>query len=250
MSKTLVVYAFHQNNEAVQTFIQMGLRDPTADVVLVCNDPAVTLDVPPHVTYMNRENKGHDFGAWSHGLLTDDRYTAYETFIFINSTAMGPFTPRWCTKSWVDIFRGELVDNVPLVGPTINGIHAPQYRAHVQSYCFAMTRPALDLLIDKGIFSLTTFAKNKEDAVESYEIRMSREVIANGWNIAALVYYPREVDWSFKTKQPRDYAPTIFVGDIAFPGYFYQQTIHPYECVFMKSNRGQCLDWIRTYKRA
>lgn len=247
MTKILVVYAFHQNNEAVQAFIRMGLQDSSADIVFVCNDLTLTLDVPPHVTYLRRENKGHDFGAWSHGLLTNDRYKSYEIFICINSTSMGPFTPRWCTKSWVDIFRDELVENVHLVGPTINSMNAPKDHAHVQSYCFAMTRPALDLLIDRGIFSLTTGAKDKTDAVYNYEIRMSREVIARGWNIAALVYYPREIDWSFKDKQPSDYAQIIFGGDIAFPGYFYRQTVHPYECVFMKINRGQCIEWIRAY---
>ncbi len=249
MRKTLVVYVFHKENEFVRAFLDHGVFvHPAVDFVVVCNDPSLTLAVPPSVTYLTRENRGWDFGGWSHGLLTEDRYKSYDAFICINSTAFGPFLPRWCTKTWVEVFVDELRDGVHLVGPTINCIHNPKYAAHVQSYCFAMTRPALDLLIEKGLFSLTSFAKDKLDAVNSYEIRMSREILAKGWNIAALVYYPRTIDWTFSTKSPQDCAPTVFLGDIAFPGYFYHQTIHPYECVFMKANRGQNLDWLRTYR--
>jgi lipopolysaccharide biosynthesis protein len=246
--KTLVVYVFHKQNEFVDTFLKYGIfQDPQVDFVMVCNDPTLKLDVPSYVTYMNRENKGWDFGGWSHGLLTNDRYKNYDTFICINSTAMGPFLPRWCTKTWVDVFCDELGDNVHLVGPTINCIRSPRHSAHVQSYCFAMTRTAMDRLIESQIFSVTKFSKDKIDAVNSYEIRMSREIIAAGWNIAALVYYPREIDWTFKDKTPEELG-IAFLGDIAFPGWFYQQTVHPYECVFMKANRGQNLEWLRTYR--
>lgn len=247
---TLVVYACHQRDECVDRFIQHGVfRDRSVDFVLVCNNPTLTFeDVPSYVTVLNRENKGHDFGAWSYGLLTDDRYKIYTTFICLNSTCMGPFLPRWCTKTWVDVFTEELTDNVHLVGPTINCITNPRHSAHVQSYAFAMTRPAVDLLIEKNLFSLTTFFPDKIAAVYEGEVRMSREIISNGWNIAAFVYYPRDIDWTFKDKSPQDYAPFAFLGDIAFPGWFYQQTIHPYECVFMKANRGQNLEWLRTYR--
>lgn len=250
LSKTLVVYVFHKANDFVQSFLAGGVfSHPSVDFVFVCNDPTYKLpNVPAYVTYLNRENVGWDFGGWSHGLLTDDRYTAYDSFICINSTCLGPYLPRWCTKSWVDVFREELTDNVHLVGPTINCIQNPRRAAHVQSYCFAMTRPALDRLIETEIVSLTKFATDKLDAVNSYEIRMSREILAKGWNIAALVYYPRDIDWTFKDKDPEEYAPIVFLGDIAFPGWFYHQTIHPYECVFMKANRGQHLEWLRTYR--
>ena len=248
MPKTLVVYVFHKENEFVRAFLDHGVFvHPHVDFVVVCNDPSLKINVPPSVTYMNRENVGWDFGGWSHGLLTEDRFKSYDAFICINSTAMGPFLPRWCTKTWVEVFTNELRGGVHLVGPTINCISNPKYAAHVQSYCFAMTRPALDLLIEKGLFSLTEFAKDKLAAVNSYEIRMSREIIANGWNIASLVYYPRDIDWTFKNASPEVYGRP-FLGDIAFPGCFHRQTIHPYECVFMKANRGQNIDWLRTYR--
>lgn len=250
MSKTLVVYVFHKCNEFVQSFIEHGVfQNPRVDFVFVCNNPTLRLGVPEYVTYLTRENVGWDFGGWSHGLLTDDRYKAYDSFLCINSTCMGPFLPRWCNKSWVDVFREELTDNVHLVGPTINCIRNPRHAAHVQSYCFAMTRPALDLLIEKEIFSLTKLFVNKYDAIDNGEIRMSREILAKGWNIAALVYYPREIDWTFKDKAPEEYEPEVtFFGDIAFPGFFFQESIHPYEAIFVKANRGQKMNWLRTYR--
>jgi hypothetical protein len=97
------------------------------------------------------------------------------------------------------------------------------------------------------VFSLTTHFPDKVTAVYQGEVRMSREIISNGWNIAAMMYYPREIDWTFKDKDPEDYRPFLFLGDIAFPGHFLGQTTHPYECIFVKSNRGQNLQWLRSY---
>lgn len=248
MPRTLVLYACHEDNEFVQLFLGQGVyyhRD--VDFVIVCNHPTKTIErVPFFVTVINRENIGHDFGAWSHGLLTGDRYKSYSKFIFLNSTCAGPFVSPWCSKLWTDIFLEELYGGVHLIGPTINCIRNPRHTAHVQSYAFAMDSPAVELLIDRGIFSLTTFAKDKIDAVNSYEIRMSREILAHGWNIAALMYYPRSIDWTFKDMSPEDYN-IKFLGDVTYPRMFFGETPHPYECVFVKANRGQRWDWLRTY---
>jgi hypothetical protein len=250
LKPTLVVYACHQPNENLTLFLKHGVfEDISVDFVVVCNNPGMKVDAPPYVKIMNRENRGHDFGAWAHGLLTDNLYTKYKSFICLNSTCMGPFVPRWSPLTWVEIFLSELRDTVHLVGPTINCIHNPKHSAHVQSYAFALTRPALDLLIERKVFSLTTQFPDKISAVYQGEVRMSREIISNGWNIAALMHYPRDIDWTFKDKDPEDYRPFPFLGDIAFPGQFYGQTPHPYECVFVKSNRGQPLDWLRLYFR-
>lgn len=248
LKPTLVVYACHQRTETLDLFLQHGVFEHVSvDFVVVCNNPDLNLEVPPYVTVLNRENKGYDFGAWAYGLLTNDRYKKYSSFICINTSCMGPFVPRWSPLNWVEIFLSELRDNVHLVGPTINCIRNAKHSAHVQSYAFAMTRPALDLLIDRKVFSLTTVFPNKIAAVNDGEVRMSREIISNGWNIAALVYYPREIDWTFKDKNPEDYRPFMFLGDVTFPGHFLRETTHPYECIFVKSNRGQNLPWLRSY---
>jgi hypothetical protein len=110
---------------------------------------------------------------------------------------------------------------------------------------FAIDRPALDLLIAKGIFSLSVFASSKNHAVYEREVRMSREILSEGWNIASIAYY-RNVDFRFKDKSPDDYSMK-FLGDVAYPKMFFGETLHPYECIFVKANRGQSIEWLSTY---
>jgi lipopolysaccharide biosynthesis protein len=54
----------------------------------------------PGVTVVNRQNNGHDFGAWSQILLEKGedgipRYQKYDFFVLLNSTIRGPFFPVW-----------------------------------------------------------------------------------------------------------------------------------------------------------
>ena len=244
--KTLVTYAFHSQNEFVDFFVKHAVfESPDVTFLFVCNHPTLKLDVPHYCMYINRENKGHDFGAWSHGLLTNDLYQSYTHFIFVNSTCMGPFVPPYCSKSWITIFTDMLNDTVKLVGPTINCISNPKFQSHVQSYMFATDREGLDLLIAKGIFSILVFPASKNHAVYDREVRMSREILSAGWNIASLTYY-RDVDFRFKDKRPDDYS-IKFLGDVTFPKLFFGETLHPYECIFVKANRGQSIEWLNTY---
>ena len=64
--------------------------------------------------YFKRENLGYDFGAWSYGLYTDDLYKNYDTFIFVNSSVVGPFLPFYFDGKWSDIFLKGLNNNVSL----------------------------------------------------------------------------------------------------------------------------------------
>lgn len=246
MKKTLVVYAFHKQNEFVDFFVKHGVfQDPNVTFLFVCNDPTLKVDVPSYCLYMNRENKGHDFGAWSTGLLTNNFYQEFNYYICINSSCMGPFVPPYCSINWVNIFTGMLNDTVKLVGPTINCISNPRFQSHVQSYMFATDDSALDTLIESGIFSLTEFAPSKNHAVYDREVRMSREILKAGWNIASMTYY-HGVDFRFRETYPEDYS-IKFLGDTTFPKAFFGETHHPYECIFMKANRGQNLEWLKVY---
>ena len=83
--------------------------------------------------YFKRENLGYDFGAWS---CADDLYKNYDTFIFVNSSVVGPFIPFYFDGKWSDIFLKGLNNNVRLFGSPIN----KEYRNHVQSYVYAMKK--------------------------------------------------------------------------------------------------------------
>jgi len=237
--KTLVLYVFHAYNARVKYFIERAIfKHDDIDFVIVCNSKELVFDCPDYVEVIKRDNIGYDFGGWTDGLLVGDRYKAYDTFVFVNSSVIGPMLPKGETRNWVDCFVSRLNARDRLVGPTINTAGNPTYRidpangSHIQSFAFAVEREALEYLIMKGIFAYpATFL----DAVFQHEVRMSRVILDRGWNIACFLRYYDGVDFRFRTKKPEEYA-LQWVGDVMFPAYkgkLWTST----EIMFLKGNR-------------
>lgn len=101
------------------------------------------LNLPSYVKTMRRNNIGYDFGGWSDALLTNELYTNYENFVFVNSSVVGPFTPGYFTDNWVNAYINGLKGNIKLFGSTINTIRDPLHKSHIQSYIFAMNKETL-----------------------------------------------------------------------------------------------------------
>ena len=253
--KTLILYAFHQFNDRVKYFIDHAIfKDNNFDFVIIYNDLSpprkqlfqqphtnklqtptghtIDLAVPDYVTVITRDNIGYDFGAWSEGLLAGDRYKQYDNFIFLNSSVIGPYLPDGYAKQWPYRFLDGLTDNIKLFGSTINALGNPQSAIHVQSFAFCTDKEGLEYLMSKSIFSLTNFAKTFVDAIYQHEIRMSREIIAAGWNIGSLMQNYNGVDFTFVSKKPDEYKIT-WHGDIMYPN-----RIDRKEVMFVKGNRG------------
>jgi lipopolysaccharide biosynthesis protein len=235
--KTLVLYVFHEYNLRVEYFIKNAIfkRDDT-DFIVICNSHDIQFSVPDYVRIVKRKNDGIDFGAWSEGLFTDNLYKNYDTFIFVNSTVIGPFLPTTETKQWTDLFLEGLVGNVKLYGCTINTIQEPRTKAHIQSYLFAMARPTLEYLIEKELFSPTKYPMNRHEAIWDYEIRLSRLIIENGWNIGSRMKHYKDVDFTFTTKTPEEYG-IEWLPDCMYYFRLKQYTITPQELIFLKGNR-------------
>lgn len=235
--KTLVLYVFHQYNERVRWFMDHALfEDPTIDWLILCNSLGLAFPHPDYVTVMYRENKGVDFGAWSDGLLTGDRFKAYTHFLFVNSSVIGPFVPPYFKGRWTDIFLGGLRGSVKLFGSTINTIRQPTTMSHVQSYIFAMERETLEYLIGCGIFTQSYYAQTIPDAIYRFEIPLSRKVLERGWNIGSCMQYYDGVDFTFTTKKPEDYR-IQWLDDCMYPAGYFGRSLNPYEVVFLKGNR-------------
>ena len=66
---------------------------------------ATSFPVPniKNVYRLFRENVGYDFGGWSEALLINNIYKKYDNFIFVNSSAIGPFIPSHIKCKWTDI---------------------------------------------------------------------------------------------------------------------------------------------------
>ena len=135
----------------------------------------------------------------------------------------------------MDIYIDGLQNNVKLFGSTINTICNPLHLSHVQSYIFSTDKEGLDLLIHYEIFSLSNYAKDKNDAIDNKEVLMSRKILDHGWNIDSLHKYYKNVDFTFSKKKPHEYE-IAFLDDIMYEQYR-GKLWNDYELVFIKGNR-------------
>jgi hypothetical protein len=241
--KTLVLYVFHELNDRVNNFIKNAIfLDPEIDFLVINNGSQNEPILPDHVIYFKSDNTGFDFGGWSKGLLYNGLYKDYSKFIFVNSSVSGPYLPSYFNGRWTDIYLNGLTHSVKLFGSTINTgsltvLSDVEGLSHIQSYIFAMDYETLLFLISKDIFSLTKFSTTFQDAILNKEIRMSRLIIENGWNIGCLMQYYKGVDFRFLASRPSDYKPFI-IGDPMVSKNFPDKLFNNfYELVFIKGNR-------------
>jgi hypothetical protein len=236
--KTLVLYTFHELNERVNNFIKNGIfLDPDVDFIVINNGSEKEPLLPDHVIYFKGTKAGYDFDAWSKGLLYNKLYYQYDYFIFINSSASGPYLPSYYDGRWTDIYINGLNDTVKIFGSSIStvnqsGISDVENSSYVQGYIFSMNKSTLIFLIEKGIFSLT----NTSDLFTNKEFKMSRLIIENNWNIGCLMTYYKGVDFRFLASKPFDYKP--FLGDPMLSKNFSDKLFNNfYELVFINGDR-------------
>lgn len=238
--KTLVLYVFSELNERVNTFIKDAIfLDSSIDFLVINTGSSTEPVLPDYVIYFKCANIGFNFGGWSRGLLYNNIYKEYDTFIFVNSQAIGPFLPSYFKGKWTDIYLNELSDTLKLAGSSINtndihGINDPEGSSYVQSYIFAMNLETLVFLISKNIFSITSYSTTSLDIINK-ERNMSRLIIKNGWNIGCLMKYYKGIDFRFLTDKPSEYKP--FLGDPLTIKNFSDKLFNNfYELVFINAN--------------
>lgn len=234
MTKLLVLYVFHIYNERVKYFIDNCIfKHDNVDFIIICNNKETTFKVQSYVKILFRDNIGFDFGGWSDALLTNNLYTNYTHYIFVNSSVIGPYINATYRGRWTDIYLNGLKNNIKLFGSTINTFGDPLTKSHVQSYIFSMAKPTLQYLIDCEIFSMTNYANTFDDAINNKEILMSRKIIDNNWNIGSLMKYYNDVDFTFKNNRKYSHP---FLNDV-LNMYDYKKIWDEYELVFIKGNR-------------
>ena len=214
--------------------------DKNTDFIIIANNINLKFNnetFPSNVSFLNRNNIGYDFGGWSDALLTNNLYENYDKFIFVNSSALGPFLRPDCKGKWTDIYINGLQNDIKLFGSTINTCNDPLNKSHVQSYIFSMDKTTLQYLIECEIFSITNYVETFEDAIWLKEVLMSRKIIENNWNIGALMKYYKDqnIDFTFKTKKPEEYN-IEFLNDIMYQE-FRNVMWNEYGLVFIKGNR-------------
>jgi len=246
-TKILVLYVFHKFNYNVEFFIKYGIfYDPNVDFIIIINNETIQITAPDYVKVMNRPNNGYDFGGWSDGLLTNNLYQKYDKFIFVNSSVLGPIVPKFYKNKWINIFLDGLTNDVKLYGCTINSCGfdtcKPSQTSHVQSYVYCMDKNTLNYLISKEIFSQTNYINDYKQVVMQREIRMSREIINNNWNIGCVFSYYNNIDF----RNISNIEAKFFNSNIA-NGKYNNEIVHPYEIIFIKDKYIRNKKWLINY---
>lgn len=250
-SKILVLYVFHELNEVVEYFMKVGVFESNVVTFLfLINNPNFDnhkmIPTYKNVEILVRENKYADFGAWSDGLAYQENIEKYETFIFLNSSCVGPFVHPNVNENWIPIFlRGLERDDIKLFGTTINTCEEDSGElAHVQSWAFCMKQKEVKLCLEHKIFDPIGYKDmdTKHNLIYRHEIPMSRLIIAHGGNIGAMSKLYHGVD--FRDPSSNKYG---WFDDIAVSGGYMGETCNPYEVMFIKANRDIYIPWLRFY---
>lgn len=270
--KILVVYVFHEYNQRVKYFIENAIfKDEIIDFIIVCNDKDFKINnIPTYVKYINRENNGYDFGAWSYALLTDNLYKIYTHILCANSSIIGPFNYK---DKWVYKYIEGLKDNIKLFGSTINIYNNNNFiineneidvnnntlnklklnndhdtieiytndfknlfnRSHLQTYIFALDVNTFEFLIKCKIFTLNNENyKDIQDVIHNKEVQMSRKIIENGWNIGCFHSMFKDFDFTFKNNIAKN--TLLYYEDMTydiFNNFLWKKE----DLIFIKGNR-------------
>jgi lipopolysaccharide biosynthesis protein len=229
--KTLVVYCYYESDEQsiknLRFFLKNGIIEKDIYEYCIVINGKCSLYLKEfsskNIEYITRENEGYDFGAWGY-VLEQKKITEYEKFIFLNSTCIGPFTPRYMKKlDWIEAFISPIDDNTKLCGPTINYKYLGLINPHIQSFAFSTDFIGINILISEGIFNPKPIIL-KEELIRDHEIRMSTVLLERGFSLYSFQY-------------SEEYSGEKNHDDIHFEYGYYGDTLNPIEIMFIKNNR-------------
>jgi hypothetical protein len=133
--------------------------------------------------------------------------------------------------------------DVKLAGATINTHAWDKFNPHVQSYVFVLDYVGLQYLLKCGLFDreYDTFS----DVILHQEIGMSKLILEGGWNINCLVKGYRNIEYRGLNTH---FNPSNKLGtDIVYEGdRCFGREIHPYNVIFMKTNRNVALEAVES----
>jgi len=220
----------------------------SVDLFLVVADSTIP-ELPdlPRLRVLRTRNINLDYGGYIQALREIEAPEAYDILIFVNSSVRGPFLPSGSDASWVGHLARPLSGDVHLVGSSINHLpqgsrYARRYQSlfdhpeplsHVQTTAYALTQAAFQHLSAIGFYA-DQEAYPKEDVIFRYEVRLSQEILAKGWNFASLLEGYRGIDYRKPHGDPNFAAVG---GDPLRHRAYFGRTATPQELLFIKTNR-------------
>jgi hypothetical protein len=252
-SRTLVIYHYFEKNveyaKNLAHFLLFGWSADCDYLVVVAGAFAAELPKRDNVRYLFTENRNNDYGGFCAAIeALGDGVAHYDHVLFVNASVRGPFLPPFSTRPWHSVFIERLCDEVGLVGSTINilsdqSAFARLYRrkfggegpvSHVQTLAYAMPIAVLQRLRQVGFYRDRPLL-DKAEVIAGYELRLSRLVLENGWNITALLPEYSTID--YRTGHG-EINPTSEEGDAHCALAYFGRSPHPFETIFIKTNRG------------
>jgi Rhamnan synthesis protein F len=254
---SLVIYCYYEKDQTYKNnlifFLRRGLL-PSVDYLFVINGQS-TVEIPnaPNIRIISRENIGFDFGAYKDAIIQlGDDYKKYKYFFFMNTSIRGPFMAPCDEANWTVPFIEKLRGDTHLVGTTINilmyypnhpyiqdiisaefGLSSPY--PHVQTQMFALSAIGFEYLRE-NFFLSRSIETDFMRCIALCEVYMSQLIIREaGWNIDCLI--PEYSGLDYRTIK-RDINASSNYGDPCYPGTCFGRTLHPYEVIFIKTNRG------------
>ena len=214
-------------------------------------DDAPGLPGQPLISIVLRENFGFDMCASKLTLENgwSPRPGTYTRIILMNASVRGPFMPSYAsaTFTWVDAFATRLggPDGVRMVGTTINCLSSRRDASsgaftslHVQSMVLALDGEGIS-----AIHPLLRCYNEMIEAISHGEIGATQALLAAGFSVAALQsswrgFSVRLDNLASKEVERRCAAVADNSGgDPATPGTYLNGDLHPYEIIFIKTNR-------------
>lgn len=198
------------------------------------------------IMVVRRDNVGYDFCAWravlEKGLVPWPG--KYFRVITMNGSVRGPFLPSYVMFSWVDAFLRHIRGNTKLVGTTVNCVPLLReadgtYAAlHLQSMVLAWHPDALRAAawtfqcLDRMI-----------EVVAHCEVGASRAVFEAGYGARVLqksfdgIEITQEGLRSLDVSRRCSIISDLDAGDPQFSSVYMGGDVHPYELIFIKTNR-------------
>ncbi|KAM0332070.1 hypothetical protein ACHAQA_002339 [Verticillium albo-atrum] len=246
--RPLILYAYAESDTARENFdffIRKGIHG-AADFVFIFNgetDASRLVPDLPNVRVVKRENTCFDLGAYGEVLRKDSLWRRYKRFIMLNASIRGPFLPTWSSACWSDLFLNRLTETNKLIGMTLNC----QPRMHIQSMIMATDQVGLYILLDPAL-AASASVKDQFGAADDpvglsgcyqdwnaavhAEVGTTGLIVEAGYQVDALMtaLHSEGSAEEYCSAHPES-------GDVLWDKKYFGGNVHPYETVFIKTNR-------------
>ena len=250
MAKTLIFFHFYEADETYLNnllhFLYFGYSKSVDYGIIITENCSFDLPKLDNVTYIYAKNMNWDYGGYFQGIKNLKNVQDYDYYFFLNCSVRGPFIPPYINTPWYQIFIDLLDGNVGLVGATINKLvntdsHFKSFTKkytcdsadHLQTPIYAMSKDVFEYLFNHGFYDLKD-SLTKGQIIEDYELLLTKLVLDGGWQVKCLL---PEFEINKSTPLGEMVCKTSPNGDILGPRQYFGRTAHPYETIFVKTNR-------------